>query len=233
MAITHRKPTGSIKLKKEIAAQPAVSQLEHLDASALSEAFNGMSLKIRQAVMGEIVRSPDKYVDLLEPVQERRDHPAITAMALLSKNFSHGSPLSTAEMNEMERLISNQEQKAKAFSALIQTLDFTRLANFTRARERLESVILAVAERGELTVDEVLAFLAYMTGEMLYMEKKITTTQTMGALEQFLASIKDTPVADKLAEQDSVSDTTSAGREIVRRIGHALLKQMNDKTGTK
>jgi ribosomal protein L12E/L44/L45/RPP1/RPP2 len=93
-----------------------------------------------------------------------------------------------------------------------------------KARKKIETVLLAVADKGNLTPAESMAFLAYLSAEMKVAEKRIFSNSISGKdIEGLLAKINYAATTEAEAFQEKLRDTSPQNREIVRRLAHKLL----------
>jgi hypothetical protein len=194
-----------------------------LDPNDLTTALSAVALKLRALIFQELTDSPDAYVGVLDEKNVPPD-PAIMAMAELVKNIEQGQDI-TPSFEKIKRLIHNQESRAEVFSSLSLTHEYGRYASFLQARRRVELVLLAIASKGKLTPGDALALLAYLNAGIGKIEQRFESNSTGNRDIAALLGKIDYLVSTQQQEiQKKMANTTPQNREILRRVGHKLLK---------
>lgn len=196
--------------------------LSRPDDGAMDFSIGVVAKVIRDAVVRDVDQHPERYIDLLESV----DHadPAVLALEKVTDGINNGQSLQQS-YGDIARLVSNQADRAELFDNLLMTHDFTRLVKFLKARSRVESVLLTIAERGDLTAAESLAFLEMMNNQISKIQTRIRAgTASNNDIMGLLAKVD---FAMQGAEEDleaRFAKSTPQGREIMRRLATRLGK---------
>lgn len=192
------------------------------DTLAMDHSIGAVARVIRDAVVRDVENHPEHYFDLLDA--PNKADPAVLALEKVVHGINTGAPLSKS-YGEIERLVSNQQDRAELFDNLLMAHDFTRLVGFLKARSRVENVLLAVAERGELTATESIAFLEMMNTQI----GKIQTRIRSGAVanNDIMGLLAKVDFVMQQGEEDleaKFAKSPPQSREIMRRLATRLAK---------
>ena len=130
----------------------------------------------------------------------------------------------------INQLIENQNERAQVFDSLHLTHEYDRLVRFLKARKAVEDVLIAVAERGDLSPAEALAFHSVISKEISSMQKRVGVG-AMGTQDIIGLLNKIDWVVQKNEQklQKDFTNTNPQGREIVRKVAVRLQKIAKDK----
>lgn len=197
-----------------------------LDQNSLTAVLSQVALRLRSIIIQEISSSPEQYAEVLSQDSLPPD-PSIQAIQELVSNIECGKDVS-AQFPKIQRLIHNQDSRAEVFGSLALTADYSRFAAFLSARRRVETVLLAMAEKAKLTPGDSLALLAYLGENIKDIEKKVQANTSSGKdIAALLGKIDYTLNTQQQALAAKMAKTTPQNREIMRRVAHKLLKSAN------
>jgi len=164
----------------------------------------------------------------LENPQEPPEHPQadkpLQVIEQVVGAIKDGRDLSAMKPDVL-RLISNQEDRAQLISNLLMTHDYTRVAKYAKAREKLENTILEAIDRGRLTPTQTLAFLKLISEETEVISGRIRGGAT--SVKDLMALINRADYQMQMSEGDihkKFTGTSPQGREIIRRLIGKLCK---------
>lgn len=136
--------------------------------------------------------------------------------------------------SEINKLISNQEDRAELIDNLMLTHQYDRLIRYVKARAYLESYLIACVQRQDLSPTEALAFMKIVMTETETISNRIKSGGTN--VNDLMSLINKADFTTQINEADlakKFSDTTPQGREIVRRLAHRLTKGLSGGKATK
>lgn len=152
----------------------------------------------------------------------KTDDPVLSVIDAIVDGIKHGTDLGGTQ-DQVTKLISNQESRSELIDSLFLTHDYDRLIRYAKARATIENVLLAAAERNELTPAEALAFLSLVQTESKTIQAKIKAGATN--VKNVLELLEKADYAVQVGQVDLVkkfSKTSPQGREIIRRLTYKL-----------
>lgn len=214
-------PSGSISAVAE--QRMPLAEDTTLDFFPIGAVLSAAQAAIASVIAREIIQNPDLYPEVLSPVDPNTE-PAVKALADLVESITRGKDI-RAEMPTIQGLIDKQEIRAEVITKLALTQDFVRLSKFVTARQKLESGILAVANQGDLSAGEALAFLDYVKAEVETIEKKVSSSSITGRdVQGLIDQMNILANADAGHFQKKLQATSPQNREIIRRLSHKMAK---------
>jgi hypothetical protein len=193
-----------------------------MDPLEFTSVLTAAALRLRALIIDEIGGRPEVYQEIVQ--HKDSDDPSLAAMRELVANIENGKDIRPI-FQKITQLIHNQESRAEVFNSLSQTHDFGRYVEFLSGRKRIEKVLLAIAEKGELSPGDGLALLEYFNLHIGQIEKKTVSNSTTGRDIASLLSKIDFMVSTQQSQmQQRMAKTTPQNREIMRRVAHKLLK---------
>lgn len=167
---------------------------------------------------------PDLTVPPPEPqVQPQADKPLLVIEQVVGA-IKDGRDLSSMK-EDVLRLVSNQEDRAQLISNLLMTHDYTRMAKYAKAREKLENVVLEAIEQRQLTPTQTIAFLKLVMEESEVISARIRNGAT--TVKDLVSLLNRADYAMQLSDAElhkKFEGTTPQGREIIRRLMGRLNK---------
>jgi ribosomal protein L12E/L44/L45/RPP1/RPP2 len=192
-----------------------------ISSIALGVALSAVGKGLKEIIERNIAADPENFLELLDPASS--PDPALDAMEAVVDNITNSKDIRD-QYSKISQLTRNQDARAEIFNALSITHEYSRYTKFMKARKKIETVLLAVADKGNLTPAESMAFLAYLSAEMKVAEKRIFSNSISGKdIEGLLAKINYAATTEAEAFQEKLRDTSPQNREIVRRLAHKLL----------
>jgi hypothetical protein len=206
----------------------SIEIVDNVDKAALATAVSAVSLKLRAIVQEEVAENPERYQDLLQQ-EAYCPGPALEAMEAIADNLEFNKDIRSKYV-EIDRLIKNQDSRAEVFSLLLQSHDYRRFTNFLKARNQVETLLLKVAERSNLDPASALVLLQYLTKELETMEKRLNSNTASGKdISTLLSKIDQLVDMENIKMEKNLKGSTPQNREIMRRVGHKLLKAVAEK----
>jgi hypothetical protein len=203
--------------------------LEVIDPTELTTTLSAVAFRIRSLIIRELTENESKYMEVLKP--EAKAGPAVAAMEALVENINTGKDIS-GQLGQIGRLIHNQDSRAEVFNSLALTHSYGRYVHFLKAIDRIEQVMLAMANEAQLTPGDALALLEYMQEETKKIESKISSNTASNRDIAALLGKVDFAVSSQQQElAKRMAKTTPQNREIIRRVAHRLLKSASEKRG--
>ncbi len=127
-------------------------------------------------------------------------------------------------MPKVRQFVSAQESRSRVFAGLTLAHGFERIDKFQRARAVVEDALLSRLTSGSMSVAEMLAATEYFDAQLTRAEKSVNNsaggiTDVAALLEKLGVVAEEAP--SKIGRV--VEGTTPAGRDVIRKIGYALL----------
>lgn len=198
-------------------------ELNNVNVEDIGAAISGVAARLRALIVAEIGDRPGVYDDLLDPETLPPD-PSLDALSNIVHNIEEGKDIRD-QFDKISRLIHNQDSRAEVIGSLSQTHDYHRYVNFLKARQRIEHILLTIANRGNLTPGDALALLEYITENVKTIEAKTARNSVSGKdIAALIGKIDYLVDTQQQAMQKQLANTTPQNREIMRRVATKLLK---------
>lgn len=154
--------------------------------------------------------------------------PALSVLQQVVEGFSNGTSL--AHLSEqINQLISNQEQRAELISSLVMSHEYQRLVKYLAVRAHLEDQLIESALRDDLSVSERIMLLKLVGDETQSTANKVQAGST--TVKDILGLMNKVDYKLQLGERSLGSKfkkTTPQGREIVRRVAFQLQRTIRE-----
>ena len=172
-------------------------------------AENGGKYEKFTADGGGTMKQPDAVLDAME---------SVIGMIKDGKSIE-------PQQERIRQLIDNQNERAQLIDSLQLTHEYERLVKFLRARKCVEDVLLQVAENGQLSPAEALAFHSILGKEVKDMQKRVGIG-AMGIQDilGLLNKVDWVVQSNEKKLQKDFTNTNPQGREIIRKVSTNLQK---------
>jgi hypothetical protein len=152
------------------------------------------------------------------------DDPLLSTLENVVNGIMTGESLA-GEQKEIQRYIFNQQERAELISNLLLTKDYGRLVSSLRVRDVLEKKLLDAALREDLNTSELMAMMTIIGSHTEKLENRVQAGATN--ISDVMALLNKADFALHVHEdviKEKFKNTSSTGREIVRRMIHKLQK---------
>ena len=134
-----------------------------------------------------------------------------------------------AHHDQIRKYITNQQDRSELIANLLVTKDYQRLVSFLKARDILEQDIVKAALRSDLNISEKMALLQMVSEITTGLEHKVQAgASNVSDFAALMAKVDYTLQVNDATLKGRMKMTTSAGREIVRRVMHKLSKVVKE-----
>lgn len=203
---------------------------DSLSAEDLTTALSAAAFRLRSLLGEEDAKEVKaEHLELVpEPAQTvvSTSDPSIDAMRELIANIEQGRDIQ-ASFDKIKRLIHNQESRAEVFNSLSLTHDYGRYASFLGARRKIELEMLQSIDSGNLSPAEKFMVIEYLNNGIGKIEGRLASSTAGNKDVMSLLAKVDYVVSNaQLATEKKMASTTPQNREILRRVGHKLLKMV-------
>ena len=153
---------------------------------------------------------------------------SLSVLQQVVDGFTHGTSL--AHLSEtINKLISNQEQRAELISSLVMSHEYNRLVKYLAVRSHLEDQLIEAALRDDLSTSEKLMLLKLVGDETQSVANKVQAGST--TVKDIMGLMNKVDYKLQLGERTLGSKfrkTTPQGREIVRRVAFQLQRTIRE-----
>jgi len=163
-----------------------------------------------------------------EDIVAAMSDPIVNNIESLVEGFKSGKSVDSVK-DDVRKLITAQEERTELVHSLMVMHDLDRLPAYLRTRKIIESYLLRIAQRQDLTPAEGLAMLKIAKDEIEkitdHLRARASSVKDVDGLIQkadFAQHLSDEELAKKFAQ------TSTLGREIIRKVSFRILRAAQD-----
>jgi len=159
--------------------------------------------------------------------------PTLVVLDTLVQGIVRGTNLASIK-SEVQRLMSNAQEKAEIISAVLSVREFYRLNMHVAVHAHNESYLWRAGMRSDLTTTESLAFYRLSGVEIDKIRADMSRNAKQGAQvdDKAVDRVSGDAARDDKAIAETWKNTTPHGREIIRKRLYALKKHIAEAIAT-